>query len=174
MKTSSRSPLMFVLFTLVAFSPAFGAELRETAGGPDTANTVVNLNGAILVSDGTAAPGVNVGINTRISEEAPLYAGAELGTFLATGNNSYAVLPFMGDIYYQFQPVAVVHPLVGIMAGPVLSTGGGFSTARLGLIFRPGLNFELGKRAALNVEPRFGVIGSEFVFIPQVGAVFAL
>lgn len=175
MKNNLRSLQTLLMFGVVGISSAFGANtLHETAGGPDTAETVLNTGGALMISDGTALPGATVGINTRIVDDAPLYAGAELGTFLATGSNTYALFPLMGDLYYQFQPVAVVHPLVGVMAGPVLSTGGGISTARLGLIFRPGINFELGRRAALNVEPRFGVIGSEFVFLPQVGAVFGI
>jgi hypothetical protein len=101
--------------------------LKETARGPDTAITVLNAEAAIMAFDGGALPGANVGLHNRISDPSPLYLGAELGFFVATGATSYAELPLLGSLYYQFEPTAVVHPLLGFMAGPVITTGGGYS-----------------------------------------------
>lgn len=172
-KIKSKIIWSFILFG--GIQGAFAAQtLRETAAGPDTAETVVNVDAAIITGEGAALPGVNLGVATRISNEAPLYLGGEFGAYISTGYSSYALFPFLASMYYQFEPHAVVHPLVGMMAGPVLATGGGVSTARFALMFRPGVNIELGKRAVLNLEPRFGVLGSDFVFAPQMGAVFAL
>lgn len=163
------------LFFYFAASTALAAGgLRETAYGPDTAPTVMNVDAAIITGEGSALPGINIGAAARISDRAPLYLGAELGVFVATESPSYALFPLLGQLYYQFEPAAFVHPLLGVMAGPILSTGGGVAAAQFGVLFRPGLNFELGDRAVLNLEPRFGVFGSSFVFIPQIGAVFAI
>ncbi len=148
--------------------------LRETSRGPDTAPTVANIHAGIISGDGIAEAGIDLGIASRISDTAPLYLGANLGIFVATESPSYALIPLMLNLYYQFEPEAVIHPLLGVMAGPVLATGGGFSTVRLGVLFRPGVNIELGKAAVLSLEPRFGVLGSRFVFIPQVGAIFPI
>jgi len=172
---TTQSRLFGILFMFASASAAFGASaLRETANGPDTADSVLNVGGAILSSGGSALPGADVGISVRIADRSPLYAGAELGTFFSLGNASYGVFPILGSLYYQFEPVSALHPLLGAMAGPVFSTGGGVSAGRLAVLFRPGFNIELGRRAAINIEPRFGVIGSSFVFIPQAGAIFAI
>jgi hypothetical protein len=127
-----------------------------------------------MTFSGNGLPGVNVGLSTRVSDKSPLYLGAELGFFMAMGTPSYDVLPLLGGLYYQFEPTAVVHPLLGVMAGPVITTGGGYSALRLGALVRPGVNFELGKSVVINAEPRFGVVGSTFVFVPEIGAIFAM
>ena len=156
-------------------SAALGrSELIDTARGPDTAVTLVNAEGGIMAYDGGALPGVNVGITTRISDRSPLYMGAELGFFIATANPAYGEFPLLGSLYYQFEPARFVHPLLGVLAGPVISTGGNESTVRFGAFFRPGVNFELGDRAVLNVEGRFGVVGSTFVFLPEAGVIFPI
>lgn len=167
--------LLGSLVLCFAASIASGAtELVDTANGPDTASSVLNAEAGLLGNEGGALPGANVGVSTRISGSSPLYLGAELGFFVAAGTPSYGEFPLLGSLYYQFEPTKFIHPLLGVMAGPVISTGGNQAAMSFGAFFRPGFNFELGERAVLNVEPRFGVVGSSLVFLPEIGVIIPI
>jgi hypothetical protein len=159
--------------TLGLFGTAHAATVATTAG-PDTAPNVATVAGAFLTNGGTSAPGFTAGMARRLDADTPLYYGAEAGLYVATGTPSYLVIPLLANVHYLFQLDSAVHPLVGVMAGPVFATGGGLSAARFGLLFRPGVNIELGRSVALNVEARFGVIGSAGVFQPQLGVIFGI
>ena len=162
----------FALVLSIISATGFGA-IYERVNGPDTAPAVINIDGAIAIFDNTALPGVDIGIAGRIAS-APLYLGGDLSLLFHAADPSFVIMPILGTLYYQFEPYGAVHPLLGVLAGPVISTGGGFSTVRMGVLMRPGMNIEIGRTAALNIEPRFGVLGDAFVFAPQVGATFAM
>ncbi len=166
--------LIITLGIFLSFSAGAAERLVETVHGPDTARTVMNLDGAIMATDGQDAAGVNIGIAQRLEAATPLYIGAELGSFLTTGASTHVIFPLLGQAYYQLEFKSVVHPLIGVMAGPVISTGENDFTIDLGAFIRPGMNIELGRKAVLNLETRLGVIGSTFVFMPQVGAIFPI
>ncbi len=155
------------------FATAEGA-LSETSVGPDSASYTATVDGAILSSNGTAAPGITASLAKRNDVDTPLYYGAEMGLYLQSSSLSYMVIPVMAHAFYLFEFDAPIHPLIGIIAGPVFTTGGGISAVRMGLLFRPGINVELGERAALNFEVRFGAFGSTSVAQPQLGVVFAI
>jgi hypothetical protein len=161
-------------FSLGISAPVFSAALVETTGGPDTARTVFDVHGGILTGGGVTAPGFDLGIAGRILDNAPLYLGAQFGAFISASSPSFVEIPLLAELYYQFTPSSGIHPLLGAMVGPILSTGGGLSTAQFGFLLRPGFNFELGHAAVLSLEAPFGVIGSDFVVIPQIGAIFRL
>lgn len=166
---------MFTYALLTATAPLFGAasSIKETSGGPDTAPLVMNVAGGILASGGSAFPGMVIGINARLAQQGPFYLGGELGAFLATGSPAYAMFPLLASGYFQFELSSGVHPSLGAMIGPVFSTASA-NSAQLEVLFRPGVNFELGRRFVINLEPRFGVMGSSFIFVPQLGVIFAL
>jgi len=165
--------LSLALGILISAS-AIGRNLTTTFTAPSTAPTVLNLDGGMMIGGGDALPGAEIGISSRISDDMPLYLGAEFGAFLRGESPSYAVFPLMPTIYAQFQVSPRVRPILGVIAGPVISTGGGFSSVRFGFFGRPGINFDLGRTASLKIETRFGVIGSTVIFLPEVGAVFAI
>jgi hypothetical protein len=158
---------------LVMTGTAFADRLHESIHGPDESATVWNLDGAMIAGGGDVLPGIEIGLSTRILDSSPLYLGGELGMFLSADRPSYFMMPILASLYYQFEPYSSVHPLLGVLTGPNISTGGGYSTVSFEFLFRPGINIALG-RVSLNLEPRFGVIGDNFVFAPQVGAVLAL
>ncbi len=166
---------LFAFSLLAATTAGFGASntIRETTGGPDTAPLVLNVAAGLLTSGASASPGMVVGINSRITHRGPIYLGGEFGAYVVTRSPAYAMFPLLASGYVQFELSSGVHPLLGAMIGPVFSTSGG-SSAQLEILFRPGLNFELGRNFVLNMEPRFGVMGSSFIFVPQLGVILAI
>lgn len=166
---------IWIIALVVALAgPSWGAsEQYETAASPSEAATVLNLDAILGVSSGAKLPGVDIGIAARLGSS-PVYLGADLGILDHGSDPTYVVAPLLGSLYYQLEARGPLHPLLGLMAGPVFTTGGGFDTTRLGLLVRPGINLALGNIAAINLEPRFGLIGSSFSFLPQLGATFAL
>jgi hypothetical protein len=149
------------------------AALHETVRGPDESPTVINVDGSLVVGGGQALPGFDLGLSTRLASDAPLYIGADFGVYVSTASPSFALIPILGSLYYQFEPYSSVHPLLGVLVGPTISTGGGYSDVNFEALVRPGLNIALGS-TSLNMEARFGVIGPNFVFAPQIGATFAM
>lgn len=175
MKKNTKS--LFLIAALLASyaSHVYGSNvLITTPGGPDTARTLFNSQAALLALDNSILGGLNFGINGRISNHNPLYLGAEAGAFISNTSPTYAILPLLGSLYYQFEPNEGVHPLLGVLAGPIIATGGTVPAVRMGLFFRPGINFEISKSAVLNIEARFGVLGSSFVFAPALGVIWPI
>jgi hypothetical protein len=166
---------IWIVGLVLALAGPSGAasEQEETATSPSEAATVLNLDAILGVSSGDKLPGVDIGIAARLGSS-PVYLGADLGILDHGSDPTYVVAPILGSLYYQLAAQGPLHPLLGLMAGPVFTTGGGFDAARLGLLVRPGVNLALGNIAAVNLELRFGLIGSSFAFLPQLGATFAL
>lgn len=160
---------------ILAISSLAVPRITDTHRGPAFSSTIMNLQASILTHSGQGAPGFNVGMASQLGTEIPVYIGGEVGMYLETVSPSYAIVPLLGQVYVQFATDATVHPLIGVLAGPVIATGGGDSAAAgLGMLFRPGINIDVGRTAALNLEARFGVIGSSFVIAPTIGAIVAI
>jgi hypothetical protein len=164
---------MMGLVLLLSGSVWGASQQQETATSPSEAATVMNIDVILGVSSGAQLPGVDVGIAARMGSR-PIYFGANFGILDHGSDPTYLLVPLLGSVYYQLEGQGNLHPLLGLMAGPVFTTGGGFDAVRLGLLIRPGINLALGNIAAINFEPRFGLIGSSFAFLPQLGATFAL
>lgn len=156
------------------FATAEAAVSTTTTVGPDNSDYTATLDGAILSSGGTAIPGVTASFAKRLDLSTPLYYGAEMGLFFQTSSPTYLVIPVLAHASYLFELESPVHPYVGVAAGPAFATGGGLSAVRLELMFRPGLNVELGSGVALNGEFRFGLLGTLSVVQPQLGVVLAI
>jgi len=150
------------------------AAVSTTFASPDSASYTATVAGAILSSGSSALPGVTANFAKRNDADTPFYYGAEMGLYLQTSSLAYLVIPVLAHADYLFEFDAPIHPLVGVLAGPVFTTGGGINAVRMGLMFRPGLNVDVGERADINFEVRFGVLGTSTVVQPQLGAVFAL
>jgi hypothetical protein len=170
--------------------------IRRPAPGPGLQLT---LGPGLVVYSGkyaTAAKGgswgvsLNAGVVTEATPHSSWFVGADLGVnswdfasvddtvrFSAIG---FQMLP---TTYYRFDPLAEQwHPYVGVSLGPNLylakSTIAGVSgseyTVYLELLFRPGLTFQAAKDLSLNVEPKFGFMGSAFIFQPMASANLSL
>lgn len=135
---------------------------------------VVNVAPAIMVTSGPALPGVNLELTARIIRSVNLYGGVVSGGYFFTAETFGAVIPLLPTAYFEFSPSPKVHPILGVALGPVIGAGNSTTAVRFGMLFRTGMNIYLAPDIALNVEPRLGVIGSSFTFIPQLGATFAL
>lgn len=135
----------------------------------------LDANAGVLVGGGDGLPGVDVRLNGRLNTEVPLYFGGEVGLFFFSNYAaSGAVIPILGNLTTVFNSNRRIRPLLGASVGPVISTGSGYSTARFALLINPGVNFDLSREFSMNVLARFGVIGSTFVALPEVGLSFAI
>jgi len=76
-----------------------------------------------------------------------------------------------------------VAPYIGLSVGPNIyiesATNGAGQTRTetrvlLEALFRVGANFALSRSFALNIEPKMGMLRSEFIFLPQVAAMISL
>lgn len=135
--------------------------------------TQLALKAGILAGAGDALPGMEVQIATRLNTDAVLYGGVESGLYFYSGVESAAVIPILGTLFTRFTANPNIHPTLGVSAGPALTTGAGFSTARFMLLFNPGIEFDLGG-AELAALARFGVLGSTFIAAPQLGIIFPI
>lgn len=161
----------FVAAALVLTSSAHALTASSEEPIFRTAPILMDVNAGVLVGGGDALPGMNASVKARLNTDVPLYLGAETGLFFFSGG---AVIPILGTLSTEFTASRDIHPVVGVSVGPSLATGGGYSTARFTLLFNPGIYVDLSRNMALNVLARFGVIGSTFVALPQLGLIFAI
>jgi hypothetical protein len=171
MKKNVASRLL--LLTCLIGSGAFANSLASSVDARPPYQ--MDFTGGMILDNGTALPGIEAKLTARLNTNLPLYAGGEFGFFLlSTTNNSAAVLPILGTIYTPFEVAQRVSLRMGISAGPVLATGGGYATARFAFLFDPTVLIAVADSVAFNAQVRFGVIGSDFVAIPEVGLTFSL
>ncbi len=135
---------------------------------------------------------VNIGALTEVSQNSNLFVGADLGLNLwyyntagvvgsriPTGTTGIQLLP---TAIYRFQVAGSLFPYVGLSVGPHVAissfTLGGVRQSetdlQFELLFRPGFFITLGRTVSLQVEAKLGVLDSDFIFLPQANAVFAL
>lgn len=165
----------FAFIALSLVSNTFAATTKsETSVLHREAPTLLAVKTGFIVGDGEALPGVNAQVVGRLNTEFPFYGGAEMGMFIYSETGaSAAVIPVLGTIFTEFEASRTIHPTLGVSAGPAFSTGAGLSAARFSLLFDPGIHFALGG-ADLLAQVRFGVLGSTFVALPQLGFAFSI
>ncbi len=113
-------------------------------------------------------------------------AGAAVDQAAAAGlgsiGDSATVMHLLATGVYRFDIVGArkIHPFVGVSMGPALcfwkgpAIVGGPATVQFEALLRTGVSFDLTSRLALNVEPKIGVFGGDFMFKPVVAAAFSL
>ena len=154
-----------------------------TVGSPDTTTRstskvnllketpiTLDLAAGVAVFNGTSMPGFNVGLYTRLIKTTPVYFGLETSAFFDTVGTQSALVPVLAGTYVEFEISNKVKSTLGLLAGPTFannSVSGNFTA--FSLLFRPGVNFSLAQNVGLDLQARFGVIGSSFVCIPQLG-----
>jgi hypothetical protein len=120
----------------------------------------------------------------QVSEGSPLFFALDLGLNFwsfssplggpSLGATGVALLPSV--VYgFSFAGVKSVRPFVGASLGPQLYMERG-QPARvfLQLMVRPGVNVAASEAFSLNIEPKFGILGGSFAFLPTISAVVAL
>ncbi len=173
-----KSKLVFagILF-LVSFQTALAVPPATSAGTTEALVSpyYVDADAGILVGGGDGLPGFNVRLNGKINTETPLFLGGEVGLFFFSNYySSGVVVPILANLTTVFSATRQIRPQIGVSAGPVISTGDGYSTARFGLFLNPGATFDLSRDISMNVLARFGIIGSNFVALPELGLSFAI
>lgn len=146
----------------------------------------------LALLNGNTGWAVNVGALTEVSRGSNLFVGADLGlnfwnfntagvvgSRIPTGTTGIQLLP---TAIYRFQVAGALFPYVGASVGPHIAvssfTLGGVrqteTDLQFELLFRPGFFVTLGRAVSLQVEGKLGVLDSDFIFLPQANAVFAL
>ena len=126
---------------------------------------------SLLVADGGVAAGVLGQFSMPVIRGTPLFFTAEVAPYFASNYvaTGVAVATLVGMDYRFALPRTKIRPLFGVNFGPVWGRRVVF-----GMLFRPGVDFPIAPSIELNLETRFGVIASTFVFLPQFGIRFVL
>jgi hypothetical protein len=139
------------------------------------APAVLDLGAGMVMASRLPMPGVNIQIAARLNTSVRLYAGGELGLFIyPMFGASNVFIPILGTVFSEVDISDKVHPTMGISTGPTLSLGGEYSYAQFAFLLNPGVRISLKQNMDLNLLARFGMIGSQFVVIPQLGASFEI
>ncbi len=153
---------------------------------PSYPATRLRLAPAFAVQDQTIGYG---GIaELSFSTGAPFYIGVESGyiqwqTDPELPESVAAItIPILASFIYRFElSRSSMHPYLGGALGVVLNRGDANSTnleaatyeASFQALARPGIEFEFSKTTSFYVEPQFGLLKSQFLFLPQAGLAFS-
>ena len=160
----------------------------------------VSAGFGLAMLDGELGWGLTAGAAQEVSTGLPFYMGLDLGFHLWNRRNqtdplktlaepveagTVASLQILPTFYYQFMlpmaPAAI--PYLGISIGPSLYFSGGTTASGAELrelavypavLFRPGLHVVVSDDAGVTLEPKMGILKSEFLFVPQVSAIWLL
>lgn len=173
--------MKLTLVTLLFVSSGVWAATSQTSTGTyatgRVANTVLGVGPALHINGdvkGKALPGMNFTAVTTAAPGVPLYVGVDAGFFFNNDPKFNGVLPVLGTMYYEFPTGASVRPVLGVCAGPVFGLGDNQDSARFSMLIKPALNIHMAETVGLSIESKVGVIGSTFVYLPQISAHFTL
>lgn len=161
------------------------------AGGED--NTwYLSAGPGLAIHSGTGWS-INAGALRQAVANSGLYVGADLGldfwsasasvgpTSVSTGATAVQLLPTA--IYrFDIDSAPAIHPYFGLSFGPNIYTNSfttnGKSSSNTTLyietLVRPGIFMPLTSGLALNMEAKFGLLGTAFIFLPNVQVTFTL
>lgn len=140
--------------------------------GPDAKET----------NSGSAGFSTHFGAVTQLTSDSPLFVGLDLGlqfwSFSSkTGDRSATGLQLLPTAYYNLDLdiESAFQPYVGISAGPHVyfsrnPAKGEQTTINFEALLRPGVTFLMAPGLSVNFEPKIGVIGADFVFLPTIAA----
>lgn len=164
-----------LLIGSTVFAAPAGSSSVTYSEPSSVANTMLSVGPALEIQGSDKAlPGFNFTAVTSAASGVPLYVGAEAGFFFTNDPKFNGVLPVMGTMFYEFPTGAATRPFLGVSAGPVFGVGENQTSARFGMLLKPGLNIKMAPTVGLTIESRIGVFGSQFVYLPQVAAHFTL
>jgi hypothetical protein len=170
MRAQSLCGVLLAVFLLATISRGEGRR-HEHASVAAEGGTLMNLGAGFLIGGGSAAPGVGVSLSTRITSRAPVYLGVDTGSYFYSSPFAW-ILPIMPMVKYLFYGNTPFVPTLGLSMGPVFGIGSGASAVSFGMLFKPGIQFNVNHDFDISFEPRLGVIGSNFIFDPEISALF--
>jgi len=163
--------MVVILAAVLWASPTLAqARGKSTAGNYKT--WYMHFGPGMVFGGGTRF-GVDARLSTKIVESAPVYAGVDLGVYL-TMSPFTMMFPITPALYYKFYGNAHIIPTLGVALGPVIGVGGGNTAVEIALLFKPAMEFTVGNQTEFYFEPKLGLIGSTFVFMPNVGLIFRM
>ena len=181
----------------VAAAPSEEAEIKHNSQ-PSNQTSVESIwvgpgvaiyNGSYnqVLEKGNVGLATNFSWVTPLNPSYPIYVGADAAlnfwntTANGTRNISGTGVQLLATAIYKFTlpPIPKIHPYLGLSLGPHIYIGqtiSGTSTtsAFVELLFRPGIQWELSSSLAANFEPKFGVLNSDFMIIPQLTLALAI
>jgi|GEM_PF-3014720 len=153
----------------------------------------VTAGPGLATYNGNIGWSINFGVLSQLGGNRNLFYGLDGAiNFWSFSSNSAPVAQFSsGATGIQLLPTMVyrfevsmpwLFPYIGLSVGPNIyrekqTVSGNTDTKSdvfLEVLFRPGFFTKLTKTVSLQVEPKFGILRSEFIFLPQANAVFAL
>jgi len=136
------------------------------------------LGMSVPILNGEVGVGAHAGVAREIEPGYPLFYGLDMGTHRwKAGEHSLRLLP---TFYYHFlfpmMPAAI--PFVGFSAGPHLywegTRGESAITIFPEITFRTGIHLIASETAGITLEPRVGILRSQFFFVPQVSLLWSI
>ena len=154
--------------------PLTAADLIDSVQPVDAPSSVVlGMGPGIILGEQKTRPGFALELSGRVSDELPLYAGMEWGSFFETGGEFTAVFALLPSVSFLMNQSESVRPMLGISAGVFLSTGNE-EDVRLAALLKPGVQFEVSEAISIHFQSKFGLVGPNFVFIPSIGTAFMI
>jgi len=144
-------------------------------------------NLAQTTGNGSVGYALNFGALTHLSEYDSILVGVDLGinswsfdTGFTSSNTSATGIQMLATCVYQFPSVFLneLRPYAGISAGPYVYIAkiptSNDSTLYLEALIRPGLLYQASNDLAFGLETKFGILGTDFVFAPQLNVNLSL
>ncbi len=140
--------------------------------GPDAKET----------NSGSAGFSTHFGAVTQLTSDSPLFVGVDLGlqfwSFSSKqGDRSATGLQLLPTAYYNvdWNIESAFQPYVGVSAGPHVyfsrnPSKGDQTNINFEALLRPGITFLMAPGLSVNFEPKVGIIGADFVFLPTIAA----
>lgn len=165
---------------VVARVPAKRARTWMMSFGPGLA--FYNGPDAKETHSGSAGFSTHFGAVTQLTSDSPLFVGVDFGLQFWSfdskqGDRSATGLQLLPTAYYNvdWNVESAFQPYVGISAGPHVyfsrnPVKGQSTSVNFEALLRPGVTFLMAPGLSMNFEPKLGIIGSDFVFLPTIAA----
>lgn len=154
------------------------ARATETVRSSGSKSLYLSLAAALAVipQSGETAAGIDYTIVTQVAPS--VYLGGDFGLHLwgaaDKGTNNVTGLELLPTLIYMFGNAdRVFQPYLGGAAGPYIRMSSD-TVVQFALLARPGANLSLSRNVGVNLEAKFGQLGTEFFFQPQAGILFQL
>ena len=158
----------------------------EAIPSPSSSDIFLSVGPGMAFQKGNTGWSLNAGGVRQLEPGSPIFIGADLALSMfsysmfgapSTGGTGLLVAP-TAFYRFSFPSQTMFYPYLGLSVGPqfYFERGNGASNASVyfSALLRPGVFTKLTNQVALNLEPKFGVIGGDLVFLPQIQAVFTL
>ncbi len=153
---------------------------EEPGYSGDDHNARFSVGPSFGLLEGVAGVGASTSLVFRLKANLALYVGLESGFYhWSSGGVSISSIPILPTLYYRVRiSGSNVTPYFGASVGISVTIGslafyGSASEIDFMGLARPGIEFELDRQTSFYVEPKLGIIGSTFVFLPNVGVTFS-